>query len=223
MDVYLVPVGAERYEPYCETPDGADVPAGDAPSRGVVRRLWHRFQEMLRAAERAQREDDDPNDWSDRIMRWVAEKVAEQRLLWHLRRQQSAALHFPSDLDRAEAMATLRWHLARDADRHRRWMVVEAVLAAITGPLLFFVPGPNLVAYYFVFRAVGHYLSYRGARHGLDAAQWTAVASDGLAEVRAALRLDDHDERARLLGAIAARLQLQHFALFVQRVAQRGA
>ena len=30
--------------------------------------------------------------------------------------------------------------------------------------LLFLVPGPNVIAYYFAFRMVGHYFSLRGAR-----------------------------------------------------------
>ncbi len=50
--------------------------------------------------------------------------------------------------------------------KHRRWMIIDGLLVAITGPLFFFVPGPNVISWFFTFRAVGHFLSWRGARKG---------------------------------------------------------
>ena len=92
MDVYLVPVGPQRYELYCEIPDDPD-DEGEAPT-GFFRRLVHRFREMIADAERERRHGAPhgaPRGWAGRVraktMRWVAESVAEQRLLWHLRRQ----------------------------------------------------------------------------------------------------------------------------------------
>ena len=52
--------------------------------------------------------------------------------------------------------------LRRDHDRHRIWLVVNTVLLVLSA-VLALVPGPNLVAYYFAFRVVGHWLSMRGA------------------------------------------------------------
>ena len=56
----------------------------------------------------------------DRGLRWVAEAIAEQRLLWHLRRQHEATLVYPDDLDGTQAMAiTLaEWEGVQD----RRWL-----------------------------------------------------------------------------------------------------
>jgi hypothetical protein len=101
-------------------------------------------------------------------------------------------------------------------------MIVDTVLTAITGPLLFFVPGPNLVAYFFLFRAVGHYLSRGGARHGLDGVRWTQAPSDDLVELRRAIALED-PHRTEHVRHVATRLQLPHLPLFVARVALRGA
>ena len=53
MLVFLVPVGADRYELYCEEPEEV-LPADEAPS-GVFRRLVHWFREMLAEAERERR------------------------------------------------------------------------------------------------------------------------------------------------------------------------
>ena len=55
----------------------------------------------------------------------------------------------------------------RDFEKHRFWLTIDA-LGFIASGLLFLVPGPNAVAYYFAFRLVGHYLSMRGARQGLS-------------------------------------------------------
>jgi hypothetical protein len=222
MNVFVVPAGADAHELYCEVADET-IDAG-VGAQGWGRRLSARFREMLAAAERSRHRPptDPPAGWSGRIGRWimrhVAEAVAEQRLLWQLRRQRHATLIYPDDLSAAGAQAFLRAALARDGDRHRFWMGVDGLLAAITGPLFFFVPGPNLVAYFFVFRFVGHYLAWRGARQGLDGVAWAMRASGPLAELRAALRLD-RAERDRRVHDVAARLHLQHLASFVRRTA----
>ncbi len=225
MDVFLIPIAADRYEPYCEPADGDAAPADEPAARGPFRRMWARFQEMLAQAEQEQRRPDGERDgatWTGRLMRWVAERVAEQRLLWHLRKHDAATLHFPADLSADRAEGLLRAQLRGDGDRHRRWMYIDALLAAITGPLFFFVPGPNLVAYFFVFRAVGHYLSQRGARHGLGAVRWTLAPSDALVDLRAAIALDD-PHRSERVRHVAAHLELPHLPLFVARVALRSA
>ena len=54
MDVYLVPVGRERYELYCEVPDEPEPPADEAAS-GFVHRMKVRFAAMLVEAERERR------------------------------------------------------------------------------------------------------------------------------------------------------------------------
>ena len=140
-----------------------------------------RFRQTMADAERRAPAAGGQAGWARRFGHWilghVAEAVAEQRLLWHLRRQAEAALVYPDGLSEPEARNLLRRTLAQDWDRHRFWLVVDAVLAAITGPLFFFVPGPNLVAYYFVFRAVGHYFAWRGARRGLSGVRWPPPAA----------------------------------------------
>lgn len=227
MDVFLLPIGSDRYEPYCEVADEEPVPDAAGPKPGYIRGLWHRFRAMLAAAERERREGTarHPESWPgrlrDRIFRWAAERIAEQRLLWHLRRQQTARLVHPSDLDGEQALAILRAVLQRDADRHRLWLVVHAVLFIASG-VFFFVPGPNLIAYYFAFRLVGHYLSMRGARHGIRAVAWDTQPSDALADLRPAISLDPA-QRQRHVVDVASRLRLQHLARFFERVALRSA
>jgi len=223
MDVYLVPVGAERYELYCEVPDEPD-DAVEGPPSGFFKKLVHRFKGMIAEAEQVRRHgapEGAPQGWTARVkartLRWVAESIAEQRLLWHLRRQTAATLHFPDDMDEQVARRTLRQHLSKDFDKHRFWLAIDAVGFVLSG-LVMLVPGPNLLAYYFAFRVVGHYLSLRGARQGLDGITWTCAPTAPLTELRRVLSLDPQQREPRV-HAVAAMLRLEHLAPFFERSA----
>ena len=233
MQVYLIPVGARRYELYCEADDGDDLSEDEARRTGVFRGVHVRFRSMLEEAQesrRARRLAAVPADpatrqpWLTRLrnwtISWVAETVAEERLLWRLRKRDEAALVHPDDLDGSSALEISRASLERDVDRHRRWLIIDGILAAILGPLFFFVPGPNLIAYYFTFRAVAHFLSWRGARRGVGEVAWHARASAPLAELRRVLSLDP-DARARHVREVERRLDLEHLAAFVERMVVR--
>ena len=54
MDVFLVPVGGERYELYCEVPDEPQESAAET-STGFFQRMKHRFSTMLAEAEHQRR------------------------------------------------------------------------------------------------------------------------------------------------------------------------
>jgi Mitochondrial K+-H+ exchange-related len=223
MDVFLVPIGADRYELYCEVPDGPEEPETGSP-RGFFHRLKVKFNQVVAEAERERRvahAERPRRGWlgqvRSRAMRWVAESIAEQRLLWHLRGQTDAGLFHPDDIDGTQAMALLRKHLGRDFDKHRFWLTFDA-LGLIVSFILVPIPGPNLLLYYFAFRVVGHYLSVRGARQGLRATQWTTQPRAPLTELRRAAALDPVS-REQHVNDIALRLQLEHLATFFQRTA----
>ena len=228
MDVFLVPVAQARYRLYVETPDDdADVARADAtPPRGWIGRQIQRFKETLAEAEaeRLRSERGEPSSgtglWRT-IMRKIAETIAEQRLLWHLRNQTVVQLHHPTDLDGPGALRETKSDFSREAAKHLRWLLIDGALVAITGPLFFFVPGPNVISWFFTFRAVGHYLSWRGAKKGLTVIDWRPQPSPPLTDVRFAIGLPAHDRRQRL-DAIAGTLGLQHFTGFVERVAPRA-
>lgn len=223
MDVYLVPVGVERYELYCEVADDAAEEAGEEPA-GFFARLKHRFQVMLAEAERERRLGAPPPEdrgWAARVrartMRWVAESIAEQRLLWHLRRQSEVCLHYPDDLDEHKAAAILRQQLVRDFDKHRFWLAIDGV-GLVIAAVLTLIPGPNLLAYYFAFRLVGHYLSLRGAKRGLSGVVWQYRPSAPLSELRGLLTLEPGLREGRV-HAVAQSLRLEHLVTFFERSA----
>lgn len=230
IEIFLVPVCGGGYEPYCEPAgrddDVADHSAETEKKRGFFRRQVHRFRETLAEAEaeRLRQERGEATE-SRGIGRWlirkIAEAIAEQRLLWHLRSSTRVLLIHPDDVGADEAMTVARSLLSADYRKHRNWCVIDALLAAITGPLFFFVPGPNVIGWYFLFRAIGHLLAMRGARQGLTVAQWQTSASSALAGLRHALELEA-GERRRRVEAIGETLGLNHLVSFVERVATRA-
>lgn len=228
MDVFLIPLGGDRYELYCEAAPDESEPeqgAGQTPG-GLFARLKHRFSQVSAAAERHRNRrasQDEPEATGllarakGRALAWIADAIAEQRLLWHLRHQTEVTLHFPDDMSETEAMRIARAALQRDADRHRWWLAIDGVLMLLSA-LLILVPGPNIIGYYFAFRVVGHFFSWRGARQGLDVVRWQTAASEPLADVREAITMAP-TQRERRLVELASRLRLDHLATFVERVA----
>jgi hypothetical protein len=228
MDVFLIPVGRSRYELYYEAPEEAavgmpDEPDGSKASGGLFRRWRQRFNDMLREAEQ-QRHDKatgDPPGFLQRVQRrllgLVAERIAERRLLWHMRNTDRVTAHVPSDMSEDEALQVIRKMLKSDGDRHLRWLIVDLLLLAASAPLMF-VPGPNVLAYYFTFNVVGHFLAMMGARRGLSGITWTMSPSAPLADLRAALSLAEPQRYRRVLD-VANRLRLQHLTRFFERIA----
>jgi hypothetical protein len=225
IDVFLVPLGRNRFEPYFEPLDGEAADAPDA-GRGWLSRLRARFARMVRDAEERRHEralhDHDPSPGlftrvNRRMMSWIAERVAEQRLLWKLRSADEATLHVPANLSAAEAEARLREVLKRDETSHFRRLLVHTVGLLLAAPLTV-VPGPNFLGLFFTFTVVSHFLSYRGARRGLSPAlSWRFEPSAALGDLQAALTLD-FTERHQRIHAIGERLRLRRLPTFVERM-----
>jgi hypothetical protein len=223
VDVYIVPIGPDRYELYCEVAHDPELSTEPAAA-GFFGRLKQRFTVMLRAAEDRRHghiEETDDHTWvgrlQNRIMAWVAERIAEQRLLWNLRRESEALALHPDDMTFDQAQTLIHRMLQRDYDRHNVWLVVDALLFIGSG-IFFFIPGPNLIAYYFGFRVVGHWLSMRGASQGLHRVAWSGRPCAPLTDLRR-VAVMPAAERETHVHAIAARLRLQRFSTFFERVA----
>jgi hypothetical protein len=227
MDVYLIPTTTPgRYELYYEAPDDDVVETGEGT--GMVHRMKLRFAEMLRDAEewrhRRHERDQGPVSFTTRvrrrIMSFVVERIAEQRLLWHMRKADEVCALMPSDMDPAAVETIVRGMLKKDADYHLKWLLIDLLLLAVSIPLVV-IPGPNLPGLYFTFQVVGHFLSWRGARWGRSA-PWTFKPSAELCELRAAMQLAP-PQRHRRIRELADRLRLEHLATFCDDVAARTA
>ena len=225
MDVYLIPVDADRYELYCEHVASEEALSSEAPAgSGRVAAIVHRFNRAVARVEQEQQNGvagpvEEPLGWRDRMkrrmLRWIAERVAEQRLLWRLRKESEVTLFFPDDVTGEQALSASRAMLKREADRHLKWTIIDGLLFCVSG-VVALVPGPNVLAYYVGFRFAGHILARRGAKHALEDVTWQCRPSAQLSVLRQAIRLAAPD-RQRHVHAVATALHLHHLARFFER------
>jgi hypothetical protein len=225
MDVYLVPVGPDRFECYYEAAEQDEVEE-PVDGQGFFARMRAKFNEQLKEAEAArhQKSIEQPRTFvgrmQQRTMRWIAERVAEQRLLWHLRKVDAATLHTPTDLPGNEADTIMRASMKRDADFHRMRLILHSLALIISVPVAI-VPGPNVIGYLFTFTVVGHFLAWRGAVRALHQIAWTIAPNAPLADVRRAFALDPAS-RHQLIRDASGRLHMPRMARFVERMATPG-
>ena len=230
MDVFVIPIGPDRYELYSEQPVAGEEPI-EPETTGWIGRLRRRFGGMVRAAEQHHRSggapDGTPKGWAaqiqDRALAWAAERIAEQRLLWNLRGESAATAAHPADMTFTEVHALILDTLQHDHDRHFKWMIIDGLLFLVTfvalGPLFILIPGiANLPAIYFGFRTIGHFLSMRGSAHGLRHVRWSGRSCPPLGELRELAGLDPHAREDRLRD-IAMRVRLEDLPKFFNRVA----
>jgi len=222
MDVYLVPVGPDRYECYYESAEQEETEE-PVDGRGFFARMRAKFNEQLQEAEHARLEKaiEEPKTFLGRMqkrsMRWIAARIADQRLLWHLRRVETATLHSPGDVPNDVSDAIMRSNLKWDADHHRNRLILHS-LALIAAAPVALIPGPNILGYLFTFTVVGHFLSWRGAVKGLHQIAWTITPNPALTELRRAFSLAAAD-RHRVIADVADRLHLPKMARFVEQMA----
>ena len=218
LTVFLVPAGHDRFELYSEAPD--ESPTAPAQHDRAFRKWAHRASVRWHALVEAARHGSPVGRlarWRDRVVSRLAETIAEQRTLWALRDQSSAVLHSPSSLETGRPRAILHALLADARRHHLRWLIIDLILFVASG-ILFFVPGPNLVAYYIAFRLVGHLQSWRGARQAAETIVWTFQPDPGLAELVSLVDVP-RETRAPRVAAIAERLNLPRLTAFFDRVA----
>jgi hypothetical protein len=222
LDVYLVPIARDRYECYYEAEEEEEEQV-DPAEQGFFARMRRRFNEQLKEAEEArhQKAIEEPRTFFGRMhkrtLRWIAERIAEQRLLWHLRTAETATLHASADLLARDAEWLMRENIRRDADFHRNRLVPHTLLLILSAAVAV-VPGPNILGYLFTFTVVGHFLAWRGAVNALHRVTWTVSPNAGLTDLRHAFSLDD-DTRHRLIKEVAKRLHMPKMATFVERMA----
>jgi hypothetical protein len=218
MIVFLVPIGHDRFELYSEVGDEP----GAAPTHhdGRFRRWahtvnvqWHQVVDTARHGRSKGR----LARWRDAIVCRLSETIAEQRTLWALRSRTASMLWYPATITAERARAVLNAALEHARRHHLKWFSIDLALFVASG-IFFFIPGPNLIAYYFAFRFIGHLQSWRGAAQGMDSIKWTLEPDAGLAELASLIGVP-REARAPRVAAIAAKLNLPRLTAFFDRVA----
>lgn len=104
-----------------------------------------------------------------RVWSWLQQRTyADESLLVRLRSAPTVEIHHPAGLSSDEVRELWASYLASRKRRHLPWLGVNALIAPLT-VVLAPLPGPNLVGYWFGYRAIRHLLAVLGLRHAQGA------------------------------------------------------
>jgi hypothetical protein len=97
--------------------------------------------------------------WARRNWDWLHSFFhPDESLLVRLRATKRVDLHHPTSRQRDAVAETWRGYLGRKWRSHLVWLSVNSIIAAVTLVLLWPLPGPNLIGYWFAYRAIHHWL-----------------------------------------------------------------
>jgi len=187
-------------------------PAPASGLRGWIQSRWHRFEKTFHEA------DAGVARWARRSWNWLHSLThPDETMLARLRKTRRIELHHPAS--RKEDNVARNWqdYLARKWRRHVVFLSFNALIAPPALALLWPLPGPNLIGYWFAYRAVHHWLIVRGigkvrkgsvpTHYHAEAALDQPVERDGEGKARHEAiegdghRLDDYLNRTSLSSA----------------------
>lgn len=172
---YLSTKDGKRFFYYDSSEGGTDPTGADGSKStglwGWTERKWSTIQKAM----------DDPDG---RVTRWVGRgwnwlhsfSHPDETMLAQFASTDEIVLHYPASLPIAGAQKAWRRYLNQRARSHRFWTAVNAV-AVPFGAVLAVLPGPNVIGFWFLYRAIYHYLAVRGVgrvRRGIVPTRWRA-------------------------------------------------
>ncbi|HKQ52996.1 MAG TPA: hypothetical protein VJT74_11540 [Pyrinomonadaceae bacterium] len=216
MKVYLLSLDGGRCVFYSEGPEAAAeseaiVPAPRRGLRGWVERKFKSLQVILTESEKG------VGLRVRRIWEWLQKRTApDEPLLRGLRGASAVALHHAPAYTEEEARKLWHEYLKSRRGRHTYWAIANVLTAPLT--LVFTpLPGPNVIGYWVVYRAVCHWLARLGTRNACgDAFTIQCHTTDAL---DGALGENDHERIASLTSSFG----LHGLENFVKRIAAKHA
>ncbi|MDX6694231.1 MAG: hypothetical protein QOF02_1834 [Blastocatellia bacterium] len=190
MKVYLLSLENEEALFYSEAPlvaaDEVEVAAPRDGVRGWAERKYKSLQGVLNESERG------VGLRVRRTWEWLQQRTApDEPLLRALRGAKAVELVHPASLEADAARERWKDYLASRGRRHLFWLIINAIVSPLT-LVLAPLPGPNLIGYWFVYRAICHLLARQGSSRARSGEVATAfVSSSELDETFAAA----NDER----------------------------
>ncbi len=207
MKIYWLAIDHERLFFYSDDSeelhdDGHVVDSDATVHTGLVTWLHGRF---LRFKSAWQHADKGALHWMRQAWDWLHSFTRpDESMLARLRPARRIDLHHPAARGGDEVRAAWRDYLNRQWWRHLLWMSVNGVIAPIS-VVLALLPGPNLIGYWFAYRAVHHSLVIWGIGRVLR--NKIPIELHSLAELDVPIDHDDQGEaRHAALNGSATRL-----------------
>lgn len=209
LDVFLVDVGDGAPVFYSEVPEPPFMDDDRPASGGILRRLETKYRHLRETLTRFERRI---GGRTRRVLDWLAQFIApDEAMLRRLRKTGRIVVHHPTTLAPEEAREHWDDYLARRRRDHIPSLVLNLLISPLA-VLLTPIPGPNVVGYWFFYRAICHALALLGIRQ----AKGSAVSTQTYRSVPLDTLLDGVDEDRA--GLVAAQLGLNDPGAFVRRV-----
>ena len=122
-----------------------------------------------------------------------------------LRHAESLRIVHPEAIDPQDIEGRVVSFLAFRNRKHKRWMIIDGVLA-LFGSLLTPIPGPNVFFLYPAVRALSHYLALRGVRKAQRLKMFAFQAESVIDQVQQ--NLEDLDKVERQIRELEKRFDL---------------
>jgi hypothetical protein len=104
-----------------------------------------------------------------RLWEWLHSRTKpDESFLRRLRTAKNIEIYYPQNMDEARVKREWTSYLRKRSRSHRLWLIVNGIISPLT-LLLAIIPGPNLIGYWFTYRAICHALVLFGTRQALEA------------------------------------------------------
>jgi hypothetical protein len=160
MTVYLLRLDDGRTLIFYGVPDPVldEELASHGGVRGWLTRKYRNLKDALESAEHG------PGAWARRVWHWLRRWTSpDEPMLRALRSADRLTLAYPASISPDEARAAWCQYLAARLRRHGLWLTINLLIAPLT-ILLIPVPGPNVIGFWVVYRAICHTLALLGIR-----------------------------------------------------------
>lgn len=215
MKIYLLSLDGGRCVFYSEGPEAvAETESVEPPRRGLrgwAERRYKSLQAILTESEKG------VGLRVRRIWEWLQKRISpDEPVLRALRGVSTIVLHHPLTFTEEETRALWQGYLKGRQGLHMFWFIVNALVSPLT-LLLAPLPGPNVIGYWFVYRAVCHLLARLGVRNARSQQVTTKFLSNG--ELDGSFDAKD-DER---IASLSSSFGFQGLDDFIKRITAKKA
>jgi hypothetical protein len=167
VKIYLLLLDHERFFFYADVSAsprevGAGPAAGAVPRSGLRGWLHARYQKLVAEWQYG---ESGAIVWVRRAWEWLHSLAhPDEAMLARLRGARSIDLHYPATHSSVEVREIWRDYLWYQWWRHLLWFAVNGAVAPPAIAILWILPGPNLIGYWFLYRAIHHALVLWGIR-----------------------------------------------------------
>lgn len=147
-----------------------------------------------------------------RIWEWLQKRIPpDEPVLRAMRGAHEIKLYYPLGFGEAETITLWKVYLKSRQGRHMFWFIANTLVCPLT--LVFApLPGPNVVGYWFVYRAVCHLLARLGARHARSERVETEYLS--ATELDGSFGANDQDR----IASVSSMFGLSGLDVFINRM-----